>query len=562
MKVMKARQQITLSRRIFYTLILLALLAVSFFVSFSIVRHTIPDLRLYSWNTSEAIITAVRESCDRYGYRVNVEYTRQVQRAEIKSEETVLPGTLDYMRYEAILNNFKEGSRVPCFVDPHDEAHSALQRFFPWRVIFFPLPLAFGVLMLVALSKLWQKRAQEEPEHEEETISGPAASSDGTSWYRGLTAPVRSTLGISFYSFLLLLVAFLAFNHYVQSFLTLVEGQFWLKVPCEILASRLDVSSDGEGTTYTVIILYRYEYGGKRYISNRYAFTGGMPGGKGNKKAIVDACPAETRTHCFIDPGRPYRAVLVNRGSPEWPFGGLFIGFMVALCTVLRKELQRRVIHMDLAPEGPVRKVSLRTSSYRSLSVFAWAAASCIWGYPLLAAAQKLSRLPAFGGERVAYMMFLQGLLPELMVEFVFLALTLYYAAALWAPRVALCISSYPVVPGVGSDVEWTLIGDGKKLQNLEITLEGREEATSTEGSTTRTDREVFHTALLLQSMGLPILQQGKGRIQLSALAMPSFQAAHNRIVWSLKIRGHLRVLPAIDEEFEMAVIPPRPRRS
>jgi hypothetical protein len=96
----------------------------------------------------------------------------------------------------------------------------------------------------------------------------------------------------------------------------------------------------------------------------------------------------------------------------------------------------------------------------------------------------------------------------------------------------------------------------------LSIFLEGREEATYRRGTSNYTDREVFARLPVAELSSSLEMGQGAARGHLPKAVMPTFEAANNKIVWALQVRGEIPNWPNVMEEYTVPVAPPEGSRS
>jgi hypothetical protein len=133
-----------------------------------------------------------------------------------------------------------------------------------------------------------------------------------------------------------------------------------------------------------------------------------------------------------------------------------------------------------------------------------------------------------------------------------------YGLLALFNPRPHLSVSANPVRLDQGLEVDWTTTGSVNRIRAWRVTLEGREEATYTRGTTTSTDRETFAVLDIAKGAGGAGFREGGGKAVFPANAMHSFNGGHNRISWVLKVHGDVPFWPDVSEEFEIEVAPHR----
>jgi len=131
-----------------------------------------------------------------------------------------------------------------------------------------------------------------------------------------------------------------------------------------------------------------------------------------------------------------------------------------------------------------------------------------------------------------------------------------YGLLALFNPRPHLSVSANPVRLDENLEVDWTTTGNASRIRAWRITLEGREEATYTRGTTTSTDRETFAVLEVAKGAGGAGFREGRGAARFPAHAVHSFSGGNNRIIWVLKVHGDIPFWPDVDEEFEIEVAP------
>jgi hypothetical protein len=52
-------------------------------------------------------------------------------------------------------------------------------------------------------------------------------------------------------------------------------------------------------------------------------------------------------------------------------------------------------------------------------------------------------------------------------------------------------------------------------------------------------------------------MQSGRARLMIPPGTMPTFRSEHNKILWTLRVRGDIPRWPDIKEEYEITVLPP-----
>jgi hypothetical protein len=108
----------------------------------------------------------------------------------------------------------------------------------------------------------------------------------------------------------------------------IVQASAWVETPCTVIASELKehFSTDGDspGWTYSIQIVYKYEFQGRTYQSDRYDFvTVSSNTNVAKRRGVVREHPPGKQTVCFVNPANPAEAVL-QRGWTSEMLWGLF----------------------------------------------------------------------------------------------------------------------------------------------------------------------------------------------------------------------------------------------
>jgi len=452
----------------------------------------------------------------------------------------------EYEKAQAIADRYPAGSRALCRVNPHRPDEAVLEGSSFLILCALPLPLVFVAIGAIGL---WW------------TFRGGRARAEGAMAITAKAAkPGRATLVLVCFFGVFFVVGCLTFWLFgLRPAIKLAQARNWVEVPCTVESSRVQSHSDDDGTTYSIDILFAYEIDGRTYRSNRYGFLGGSSSGREGKEAVVRAHPPGTRTVCYVNPNDPYDAVL-NRSFRMaylvglFPLIFLFAGFFGILWALRRNRKKREGVDeenrwydlesLTLRPAaGPVMKfvgvLFLACFWNGIVSVFAWQAAEG-WrkGHP-------------------------DWFLTIFLVPFVLVGAGLviaifYQLLALANPRPRLTLT--PGRPRLGQEVDllWEFRGSAARIQALEITLEGREEATYTRGTDTRTDKHVFRSETVLSPVPGLDPTRGQRRFTVPKDAVPSFEAEHNKIAWLIRIHGDISRWPDVKEEFPIRVRPLR----
>lgn len=350
----------------------------------------------------------------------------------------------------------------------------------------------------------------------------------------------------------------------------------WQPTQAEVIWSRVRSKSDSDGTTYAVDLFYRYEIGGKEYRANRYNLLGGSSSGRSGKLAVVRAHPAKSRLEVYVDPERPWRAVV--RRDLGW--GALFALFPLPFLAVgfggLWWSFRRRNQGTSVSRPKPSRpQVSRRGGS------------TLVAAPPVAVAGQWIpvgsGRKPAFVGLTIMALFWngiisfgvrdaLGGLIGDSLVERAFgggfalfmipfvlvgigLALgAIYCFFALFGPRYEIQLGEAELAPGRSTSIQWRRTGGRGQPRDFALLLVGREEATWSQGSSNSTARSVFHERVLFETTVPLAMEQGRVELRIPDDGVPSFRGRHNKLCWLLCLRATVPRLPDLRDEREITV--------
>lgn len=96
----------------------------------------------------------------------------------------------------------------------------------------------------------------------------------------------------------LLIGSFIFWSYFAMPFIKSIDARNWKETSCIIISNQIKTISTRNGTHNVVDIVYSYEFQGKKYQSNRYAFRDESR----DASAIVNRHPPDTRTTCYVNP--------------------------------------------------------------------------------------------------------------------------------------------------------------------------------------------------------------------------------------------------------------------
>ncbi len=484
-------------------------------------------------------------------------------------------GTRDAARQAAA--RYPAGGMVRCFVDPDDASQAALRRPALWVLLFLLLPLTFVLFGIGGAVGIWLRRRK------------PAAGTAAPRSRRTSSGGGRGCAVAAFGVFALFGAGFMI--PFALPVAHRLASTRWQQVPATIVWSGVGAHSGDESATYSVDVLYEYDYGGERFRSNHYRFMGGSSSGSEAKQAAVDRMPPGTRTVCWIDPRDPSRAVLDRGlGGFIWfsSIPGVFlaiglVGMIVSLLAGRGPKPAADWLPGDasvdagaaaapmaaLAGGGTVRELAVEApGSSRGAGppagpLHVQAAKSRLGSFVVLAVFTLLWN--GFVGFVLA-MLFREGKLGSdgcvtafigvfVLAGLVLLSALPYQFLGLFNPRPEVTLSA-PLVPGSPVALSWRFSGAAGRLTSLVLQVEGSEQATYRVGTQSSTDKRVFARLVLVETSDPGRIAAGETMLLLPADTMHSFKASHNEIVWTLKVRGDIARWPDLDDELALTVYP------
>lgn len=344
----------------------------------------------------------------------------------------------------------------------------------------------------------------------------------------------------------------------------------WAEVPCTILSSGLDESTDSDGTTARVAVRYRYVWDGRTYEGDRYDFSSGRTNvGMGAMRRAVEALPPGTETTAFVDPDDPASAVL-NRNLPTGTWlGAVFllfpvfgIGMVVAAFRMRRTAFATAVSPLgaattvaSAATPAPVQQgeVRLQPSSGRIGPLIGILLIGAFWnGIVAVFIVQAVEQLR--DGSAMGWFLAL-FLIPFVLIGALFVVGAFAAFANLFNPAVTILLDASLLRLGARVPLRWRIPGGPRRLS---ITLHVREEATYKQGTSTTTDRADCHRAEVFVSDDPSTLRVGEGAAELRLPSHPTvappLAASNNKLVWQLVVRTRLPWRIPLEERFNLPV--------
>jgi hypothetical protein len=465
----------------------------------------------------------------------------------------------DYGKVERLVQRFQTGSRTACYVNPRQPAEAVLERgslLFPLLIFF---PLIFVGIGAIGIFSAWSPSSR--------TAIASRPISDRASGVRG------KGLAIGIFALFTIVGLGMFYGIAVRTSLLVLRARNWPAVTCTVLSSQVRTHHGNHGSTYSVDVLYAYRVNGREYKANRYDFMGGSSSGYAGKQAITRRYPPGAQVICYVDPADPTQAVLERGLTPIMLLGLiplLFIGAGVfGLRSMLRKSRGLSVVSFSngagfLSSGNVMAQVDEHTANAAVVLKAASSPPGKFLGMLCVAlfwnGIVSVFLVLLFQSGKAGHFQWFLGLF---LVPFVLIGLGMivavgYFFLSIFNPRPRITVT--PGMPRLGDSVrlEWELSGRTEVLKDLQLSVTGQEEATYTRGTRTSTDRNVFADIEVTRLSSTREMVSSSAQVSIPADSMHSFSSQHNKIVWSIRVKGEIARWPDLNEEFALTVLPAR----
>lgn len=351
-----------------------------------------------------------------------------------------------------------------------------------------------------------------------------------------------------------------------------LDAEKWAETPCKIVSAQVRSHTGDDSTTYSVDILYEYEFDGKTYKSNRYDFIGGSSSGHSGKARVVSSYEAAKNPVCYVNPEKPSQAVL-KRGFHlallfalfPLPFLAVGVGGLVFTIRGKKGKLksttpqwmpqtgEASVTESPFVGEAVSGRVVLKPK-YSPLTKLLGAIAVAVFWNGIVSifvyqAVQGFRR----GRPEWGLTLFM---IPFVLIGIGMIGFVFYQLLALFNPRPTLRLSSGTIPLGGAAELGWRFSGRTSVISQLKITLLGREEATYRRGTKTHTDKNTFYEMEILATTERREITSGQVGLIIPADTMHSFEAQNNKIIWAIEVHGDIKRWPDVKESFKITVAP------
>ncbi len=573
--------------KIFATLFGLVFAGFGLFFCYLMARPLVDQYATWFWPATDCAIessqfvdasTATEKPANPFRFDVRYRYTWQGQEHTSSTFRRGYEGGDDPAEAQRLAARFPVGSTARCYVNPKPPTESALVRPRLTGLLLFLFPLIFVAFGLGLVVMSWRGASATSTA----TGGGPAVTPIGKPEMSPLKmfGCASAFFGVFAVFGLLFFIPFFGLPMW-----RLVKARSWNAVPCTVVSSEVGSHSGSKGgSTYSVDVVYHYTVGGHEYTGNRYGFVSGSSSGRSGKEEAVARLPAGTETTCYVNPDDPTDAVLNREFSRDMLFGLIPLVFVaVGLGGILIAgiAIRRGAVAKGISQWVPgVRKERALGDQPLGMPRVSELADDPRAPRALKPAQTPLGKLGCaiflaiFVGGLVGTFVWKgvlepmrqgghpEGCLMIFLIPFALIALGLivnvpYQILALFNPRPRFELEPGVLAPGERSRLRWRFTGMASRLSRVQITLEGREEATHRVGTTTRTDTSIFLQQTILDCASPEqIANGGEAAIELPANLVHTFTASHNKIAYKLKLQGTVARWPDLADEFEIDVAP------
>ena len=390
---------------------------------------------------------------------------------------------------------------------------------------------------------------------------------------KGSGSVVSSVIGFSI-AVVLLAVGLNGINgNWYQPTRQFQSSASWERVPCRLTSIRLEETprSKWKAESTAPIVEFRFAYLGKEYVSNRFWIGLADTADQKRAKELASNFEAEGNYECFVDPSEPTNAVLVRElnTSSAWVIRNYAIAAGIGLLmllshfaslflkrsgtTVSEQNYLRAMANSTCPVESgdPDEPLIIQEAESRvSVALGLWIAGICWTGIVALIGSSVLQ------GKDWVPILFVSLFL---VFGIGILVGAVYTTLQIFNPMPILACSQRDLYPGSEFELSWMFRGNVKKIQKLEIILEGIEKVSYRQGTSTRTEEKPFFRQRILESKSHEAMTQGFQIVTIPVATMHSFKSTNNSFTWQIRVNGAIPFWPDISDRFNIVVLAPLP---
>jgi len=347
------------------------------------------------------------------------------------------------------------------------------------------------------------------------------------------------------------------------------SAKSWVETPATIIWSGLKSHSGGDDTSYSADLFYRYQFQGREYRSNGYDIISSSSGGRDKKQKIVTLHPPESALTCYVNPQKPWQAIVKRDPGASalfalFPLPFLAVG-IVGMIWALKKRRAEKARLIDPISgsqsqhtEPVTRDLSdriLSAGKTRWINLFA-ALFICAFWNGIVSVFVGIAWSAWRKGHPETFLMIF--LIPFVLVGAVLFLVLARRLLMVFLARFELRLTPGTLKPGGTATLTWKRLGGFGQPKSIALRLSGSESATTQNGKNSSTATSIFHDEVLAD---IPLSSISANRpiaIKIPENAVPTFRGSSNKLVWTLRMDITLPGFPKITDEYEIDVRPLR----
>ncbi|MCF7957072.1 MAG: DUF3592 domain-containing protein [Phycisphaerae bacterium] len=544
---------------LFFSIFLAMGLAFAVMITWGLLK----TLATYWWQETPCTIltcSIVDDFDDESPYAIDIAYQYEFNDKSYTSSTYQLNnnGSSDYAEVGSLANQYRPKSQAICYVNPDQPDQAILTHKSLWEGLFIFLPLIFVIVGGGGIYFTWRKT---DPEKKEVKSSKSQAA--------------KSTkVGLIFFAVFGLVGLGVLFPFFIIPLSNIINARSWQETPCKIISTNLRSHSDDDGTTYSIDILYEYQFNNQTYRSNRYSFSTGSSSGSKGKRAVIKSYRTAKNPTCYVNPDAPSQAVLNREMTWSLLFGLIPLVFLIVGITGIYYTLRKSKTNSkssqapqwhpasskagsqnpdySLIPHQP-HTITLKPDSSKVKNILGVTFFALFWNG--IISVFLFEVVEGFSNNDPDWFLTI-FMIPFVLVGIGSIIGVCYSILTLFNAKPILTLTPGRIPIGTAGELSWIINGRVDSVQNLTITLNGREEVTYRQGTSTRTDKSTFYDMELFSTNSSSEMYTGQVGFLIPQETMHSFEADNNKIIWSIMIKGDIKRWPDIDSKFTINVLP------
>ncbi len=363
-----------------------------------------------------------------------------------------------------------------------------------------------------------------------------------------------------------------------------MQATTWQETPCTIVSSEVETHHGDDSDSYSVRIVYNYDFDGRHFESDRYHFMVGSTGGRSGKQAIVDRYPPGSKSICYVNPDDPTQAVIHRGFSTDMLFGLFPLIFLAVglggMVFGVRAMLKKKALPaaFDDVDEADAEWLPKPSTVENSDSLYGdFGDASSKGPVTLRSKSSPVGTLIAavlvclfWNGIVSIFLWFVvdgfrkgdpEWFLTVFLTPFVLIGLAMVFWVghsflAIFNPRPTITISSASVPLGETMELTWRFSGNTGSIRRLHIYLQGQEESQYRRGTKTHTDTEEFAELTVTDTHNFVDIPSGKVSVTIPDNTMHSFESPNNKILWTIHVAGEIAWWPDVNVSYPLVILP------